>query len=105
MDGECSLCRRSQAWCEQRDGGSRLRFRDFRTAELGDLPAAYARHEGSLWVRGADGTPAEGFAAWRLIVGRLPGWGWLAAAAKLPPLSWIGPPLYRLVARMRYLMP
>jgi predicted DCC family thiol-disulfide oxidoreductase YuxK len=104
VDGDCNLCQRSQAWCEQRDGDGILRFRDFRTADRDDLPASYAQHEGSMWVREADGSLAEGFSGWRLITQRLPGWRWLAVAAGYPPLSWIGPPLYRLVARIRYLL-
>ena len=101
-DGNCRLCRRSQAWCERRDSEGRLRFRDFRTADREELPTSYARHEGTMWVQESDGSLAEGFAGWRLVTQRLPGWRWLAVAAGFPPLRWIGPPLYRWVAKIRY---
>jgi predicted DCC family thiol-disulfide oxidoreductase YuxK len=102
MDGECGLCRRSQEWCEIRDRDRRLRFRDFRTADDRALPAPRATHEGSMWVADTDGSLLEGFAAWRRIMTEFPRWGWLARLAGLPPLSWLGPPLYRLVAAHRH---
>ncbi len=62
-------------------------------------------HEASMWVRDSEGTLFEGFAAWRRIVAELPGWKWLATLTGLPPASWIGPTLYRLVARFRFVLP
>jgi predicted DCC family thiol-disulfide oxidoreductase YuxK len=63
------------------------------------------RLEASLWVRGTDGRQREGFAAWREILSRLPRWRWLAAVTGLLPVRWLGPPLYRLVARFRHRIP
>lgn len=102
MDGECAICRRSQAWCELRDHESRVLFRDFRCADDTELPVKRRSHEASMWVRTGAGTLHEGFAAWRLIMGELPRWRWLAWVTGLPPLRWLGQPVYRLVARLRY---
>jgi predicted DCC family thiol-disulfide oxidoreductase YuxK len=101
MDGDCGLCRASQGWCELRDPGERLRFRDFRGADPAELPVARAEHEATMWVRDPGGALHRGFAAWRLIMAALPGWRWLAALTGLPPFRWLGEPLYRLIARNR----
>jgi predicted DCC family thiol-disulfide oxidoreductase YuxK len=105
MDGECGVCRASQAWCELRDTDGRMQFRDFRTADAEQLPVSRDEHESSMWVRGADGRMLRGFEAWRLIMASLPGWRWLAMLTGLPPLRWLGEPLYRLVARNRHRLP
>lgn len=105
MDGECGLCRASQGWCELRDTGDRLEFRDFRSAEPAELPRGRAEHEATMWVRDPGGALHRGFAAWRLIMAALPGWRWLAALTGLPPFRWLGEPLYRLIARNRRLLP
>ena len=105
MDGDCDLCRRSQAWCELRDPEDRIAFRDFRGARDLDLPVNREAHEKSMWVRAEDGTLHQGFAAWRLIMLEIPGWRWLASLTGLPPFSWFGPPIYRVVARFRRHLP
>jgi predicted DCC family thiol-disulfide oxidoreductase YuxK len=105
MDGECGLCRLSREWCEARDGDRRFRFRDFRTTDDGALPAPRFAHESSMWVADTDGRLLEGFAAWRRIVSEIPRWRWLARLTGLPPLSWLGPPLYRMVASHRHRLP
>ena len=105
MDGSCRVCQASQAWCELRDPGERFRFRDFRSAARDELPMSAADHEASMWVRDGDGRLHRGFAAWRLIMSELPRWRWLAAVTGLPPLRWLGEPLYRLLARNRHRIP
>lgn len=102
MDGSCPLCRRSQQWCELRDREDRVVFRDFRNTDDGDLPVERAAHEETMWVQTGEGALHRGFAGWRLIMGEIPRWRWLARIAGVPPLRWIGPPLYRLVARLRH---
>jgi predicted DCC family thiol-disulfide oxidoreductase YuxK len=101
IDGDCELCQRSRAWCEDHDVEGRVRFNDFRSVGVSALPKAYEDHEASMWVRDGNGELLEGFAAWRRIMADLPGWKWLARIASLPPLTLIGPPLYRLVAANR----
>ncbi len=105
MDGRCRLCRRSQTWCEQRDRDRRIVFRDFRSADDAELPLRRDAHEGSLWVRAADGSLHGGFTGWLLILHELPGWRRFARVAAVPPFRWFGPPVYLLVARFRHLVP
>ena len=105
MDGDCTLCQTSQKWCELRDRDGRVRFIDIRRADEDELPLTRSYHETSMWVEDNDGTLLEGFAAWRRILAELPGWRWLARLASLPPLSLIGPTLYRLVAAHRHRLP
>ena len=81
IDGNCPLCRRSRRWCEDRE---------------------MRRCGMDCWN---DGHRQEGFAAWREILRHLPRWCWLAAFTGVPPVSWVGPPLYRLVARFRQRVP
>ncbi len=101
MDGDCSLCQRSKAWCEIRDRNGRVRFIDFRAASGNELPMTKDEHQASMWVRDRDGALLDGFAAWRRIMAEIPGWKWLARLASLPPFSLMGPPLYRLIAANR----
>lgn len=102
MDGNCSVCRASQTWCEVRDEGDLMCFRDFRAADENTLPLSREDHEASMWVRDGDGRLHRGFAAWRLIMATLPGWRWLATLTGLPPFRWLGEPCYRLIANNRH---
>lgn len=101
MDGSCRLCQVSRAWCETRDPDARVRFIDFRAANGNELPLAREDHESTMWVRDRDGALLDGFAAWRRIMAEMPGWRWVARLASLPPLTLVGPPLYRLIASNR----
>jgi predicted DCC family thiol-disulfide oxidoreductase YuxK len=102
MDGSCSLCQGSRAWCETRDPDGRIRFIDFRTAGGKELPLAREEHESTMWVRDRDGVLLDGFAAWRRIMAEIPGWRWVARLASLPPFNLIGQPLYGLIAAHRH---
>jgi predicted DCC family thiol-disulfide oxidoreductase YuxK len=105
MDGDCALCRSSRRWCEARDIEKRLEFSDFRSAPDHALPTERRSLENSMWVREPDGTLREGFGAWRRIMAELPGWRWLAWLTGLPPFRWLGPGIYRFIARHRHLLP
>ena len=102
MDGACPICRRSQRWCEDRDPNRNIRFIDFRSSANRDLPVQRDQHETSMWAQDENGTLFEGFAAWRRILAEIPRWRWLAFLATIPPASWVGPSLYRLVAKLRF---
>ena len=103
-DGHCPLCRASRAWCEARDRDDQMVFRDMRSAGDDELPVDRSAAEASMWVRDPDGRLAQGFAGWRAIMARLPGWEWLAWLSGVPPFRWLGPTAYRLVARWRTLL-
>lgn len=101
MDGECALCLKSRAWCELRDRNRRLTFNNFRSADESDLPVGREDLESSMWVQDHNGNLLQGFAAWQRIMGELPRWRWLARLVSLPPLTLIGPALYRWIAANR----
>ena len=105
LDGDCPVCRRSKKFCERRIPDGRVRFQDFRIAKDADLPMERRAHEESMWVRDSDGRTIEGFQAWRRIMAEIPGWRWLAALSGLPPARWVGPALYRFIARSRFELP
>jgi predicted DCC family thiol-disulfide oxidoreductase YuxK len=104
-DGACPVCRRSRDWCRRRDPSDTLDFRDFRTSADEELPVSRALAESSMWVRQPDGSLLGGFEGWRRILAELPGWRWLASISGMPPMRWFGPPAYRLIARLRLLLP
>ena len=105
MDGDCHVCQRSQRWCEQRDPEGRVQFHDFRILDDRSIPVARRDLGESMWVRDGDGHLLAGFHAWQRIIAEFPGWRWLARLSALPPVSWVGPTLYRLIARNRHRLP
>ena len=99
-DGTCPLCRASRRWAEGRDSDRRLVFRDLEEpAAAGCAPGPPG---GAIWVRLPGGGTASGFAGWLAVLRALPRWCFLAPVLRLPPLRWLGPPVYRLVARHRH---
>lgn len=106
FDGSCGLCRASVAWLRRRDAAGRLTFRDSTSPEAaGHAPVSAPQLATAIWVRRGDGTLAGGFEAIRALLGVLPRWRGLAALLGLPPFRWLGPPVYRLVARHRHRLP
>lgn len=86
-DGDCPLCRREIAHVRglaKRKGDSALCFVDVSTA----ADAAYAAQRATLLARfhveRPDGSRLDGAAAFVAMWERLPGWRWLARAARLP---------------------
>ena len=104
-DGECRLCRASREWAERHDCGGRLSFCDLNDpAATASLPLGAEQLRAEMWVRLPNGKLASGFAAWLAVLRSLTRWRLLAAVLGLPPLRWLGPPVYRLVARHRHLL-
>jgi len=105
-DGGCRLCVASRHWAEARDRGRRLVFRDLtapalQTAILLDRQALALE----MTVRTEDGRLLKGFDGWLAVLGALPRWRWFALVLGAPPLRWIGPSVYRFVARHRRRLP
>jgi predicted DCC family thiol-disulfide oxidoreductase YuxK len=99
-DATCPLCRVSRRWVEGRDHDRRLAFRDLEDpAAAGCTSGAPG---GAMWVRLPGGVTASGFAGWLAVLRALPRWRYLARGLGLAPLRWLGPPVYRLVARHRH---
>jgi predicted DCC family thiol-disulfide oxidoreductase YuxK len=105
FDGGCALCQRSRSWCETEDDNQRLRFVDYRHVTEGELPVSRHRLEAAMWVRTNEGELFAGFDGWLRILSELPRWRWLARVCGVPPLRWLGPPVYLLVARWRHRLP
>ena len=103
-DGDCRFCQGSRCWVEQRDVNSRLKFRDFRSADDEALPTRREELESAMWVRRPDGSAVGGFPAWLEVMAQLPRWRLVTRVLRLPPLSWLGALVYRLVARYRFLI-
>ena len=102
-DGRCPVCQSARAWAGRRDRGQRLEWIDATDPMSADrLPATAAELARAAWVRRGDGTLARGYAAWLAVLAELPGWRLPARALALPPLAWLGPPIYRLVAAHRH---
>jgi predicted DCC family thiol-disulfide oxidoreductase YuxK len=102
-DGRCPVCRASRAWAECRDGHHRLDWQDATDPACADrLPVSVAELEQAVWVRRSDGSLASGYRAWLAVLAELPGWRLTARLLALRPLAWLGPPVYRLVARLRH---
>ncbi len=106
FDGECRLCRASRDWAERRDPDGRLAFRDLNDpVAAASLPVPHENLREEMWVRLPGGTLASGFSGWLAVLRVLPRWRLVAAIIALPPLRWVGPIIYRIVARHRQLLP
>ena len=102
-DGKCPVCRASRSWARRRDGDHRLQWFDATDPACADrLPASAAELARAVWVRRSDGTLASGYWAWLAVLAELPSWRPVARLLALPPLAWVGPPVYRLVAALRH---
>jgi len=102
-DGSCAFCKASREWAEKRDADGVLRFCDGADPAAADRllvePERLARE---MIVRLPGGRVVGGFDAALAVLGALPHWHLLAAILALPPLRWLGPPVYRMVARHRH---
>jgi predicted DCC family thiol-disulfide oxidoreductase YuxK len=106
LDGTCSFCCWTQQKIEPFDSRHRLRFLDFNDPEVAvqtSLPHAELASEMNL--RTPEGKWLKGFDAWLAIVKVLPRLAWIAWIASVPPFYWLGPPVYRFIARHRFSIP
>lgn len=105
IDGDCTVCRRSEQWCTHRDRHRRLAFKNLHSPDGDELPASLDTMMQTVHVRLPDGSHSIGFDAWRLILLELDGWRWLARLAGLPGIKRLGSAIYSLVARNRHRVP
>src|SRR3954465_5029371 len=105
-DGSCPFCQWSRHQVERFDPERRVEFRDYnnpaaaRETPFSDTELAKEMHALTL-----DGRWSEGYFAWIEVLKVLPRWRWLGKLLGFVPFRWIGPPLYRLIARNRYRAP
>jgi predicted DCC family thiol-disulfide oxidoreductase YuxK len=103
-DGRCAFCNWAQRLIERRDRDHRLEFRDYHL-HAGETPFAFDELHRAMHVQTADGRWHAGFFAWLEIFKVLPRWRWLGRVLGLPPLRWMGPLMYRVIAANRYRIP
>src|SRR6202022_3298750 len=106
LDGSCSFCRWSREKIEPYDSDGRLRFLDYEdSAVAAQAPFPRAELDQEMHMRTPEGKGLRGFEVWRALLRVLPKLAWLGRIAGLPPLRWLGPPLYGFIARHRYSLP
>ena len=96
FDGACPLCRTEIGLYSKCKGAEALHFVDVsdETQALGqDLPRPDALRR--FHVRLSDGTLVSGAAGFTALWVHLPGWRWLARAAKIPGIEPLLEALYR----------
>ncbi|MBM3924582.1 MAG: DUF393 domain-containing protein [SAR202 cluster bacterium] len=101
-DGECKFCAASVGLVKGRQEDESMEYRPSQGIE--QLPAGLTRQDvhRQLWLVLPDGRKYGGFHAVRRLAWRRP-WFWpLAALLWLPGMGWLGPVVYRWVARNRY---
>ena len=106
FDGGCAFCRWWRARLEPWDRNSRLQFVDFNDPNAASAaPFSLNELAQEMHLRAPDGAWSAGFPAWVRILHELPRLAWLGWFLAKPPLRWIGPGLYRWIARHRTLLP
>jgi len=103
-DGRCPFCQWSQQSIERQDRDRRLEFRDYHVAHS-ETPFPLAELGRAMHVQTPDGRWHVGYFGWIEILRALPRRRWLARLLAAPPLRWIGPLVYRLIAANRYRLP
>jgi predicted DCC family thiol-disulfide oxidoreductase YuxK len=103
-DGRCPFCQWSQQTIERQDRDQRLEFRDYHV-DHAETPFSLADLSHAMHVQTSDGRWHIGYFGWIEILRALPRRRWLARVMSLPPLRWLGPLVYRLVAANRYRIP
>lgn len=101
-DGACPLCRREIALYQGLPASAKLCFADVSDSAV-PLPPATTRAQllARFHVRHADGRLESGAAAFVALWQRLPGWRWLAVAARLPGVLWLLERAYRAFLPLR----
>ena len=105
FDGDCAFCSRCAAVAGRVLPGDCVvvPWQRFDLASAG-VTAERARSE-VLWI-GGDGTVEGGGRAVARALRAAGGcWSVLGVLLSLPPVSWVAPPVYRLVAANRYRLP
>ena len=101
-DGACPLCRREIALYQGLPANGPLCFADVSDPAVPPPPATTrAQLLARFHVRHADGRLESGAAAFVALWRRLPGWRWLARAARLPGVLWLLERAYRAFLPLR----
>lgn len=103
-DGRCPLCRGMRSSIEPLDRHGCLIFLDCTDPEnQGRIAVPPETLLEEMHVQAPDGRISRGFHAWLCVLRVLPmPWRIVGFGLAVPPLSWLGPPVYRWIARYRY---
>lgn len=105
-DGDCGFCTQSAKWA-QRGLPDDVRVEPWQTLDLDEL--GLTEHDvvtAAWWVDAAGRTHRGSHAAAEVLVASRARWRRAAGhLLRLPPFSWLGVPVYALVARYRYKLP
>lgn len=105
-DGSCPFCQWSRRRVERYDREHRIEFRDYNDPAVArETPFTDAELATEMHVRTPDQRWHGGYSAWLEVLKALPRWRWLGKLLGYVPFRWIGPSLYRLIARNRYRAP
>jgi len=104
-DGGCPVCSREIGFYQRRQGAECLAWVDVTQADDAALGAGLSREAAlaRIHVRRADGSIAEGAAAFAEIWRGLPGLRWLGLLLAIPPFGAFAELGYRLFLRARKL--
>src|SRR6476646_8631136 len=102
-DGSCPFCQWSRQRVERLDRDRRVEFRDYNDpAAARETPFSDAELAKEMHVLTPDKRWSGGYFAWLEVLRVLPRWRWLGTLLSFVPFRWLGPPLYRTIARNRY---
>ncbi len=103
FDGRCGMCSAWRVWIARHDRGDRitlLPYQDPAARDLvPDLPPE--RFAGEMQLILADGRVVGGATAIAESLRVLPGYRWLGALLRLPPILWMARRVYAVIARNR----
>lgn len=105
FDGKCVLCQQTRRIVKALDWFNRVEFLDLHQWERVHerYPwLAYEQAMGEIHVIGGDQQIIGGFAGMRRLLRDLPLTLPLWALLHLPGMNWLGPKIYRYIARNRY---
>jgi predicted DCC family thiol-disulfide oxidoreductase YuxK len=105
-DGSCAFCQWIRARVEPYDTRHRIAFVDYNDPAVAALaPFSIEQLENEMHVRAPDGAWVAGFAAWVVLLRAMPRLAWIGWILGAPPFRWMGPSIYRWIARNRYSLP
>lgn len=103
-DGQCPLCRWMRAKVEPRDRFKRIKWLDYRDAEVqSQTPYTFEQLDKEMYARQIlNGRWSAGYGAWLDVLRQLPRWRFVAPALSLWPFTSLGRHIYRWLAKRRY---
>ena len=108
-DGDCAFCTRSARWIAARwvpGTAVTVPSATLTDEDLAALGLTRSDVDAAAWWVDASGRTVSGDRAVAAALGIAPGWpGLLGRAIAAPPLRWLAPTGYRIVARNRHRLP